>query len=171
MNCDSCKSERVFEVGGKSSDRNNWTYKNGPEGSGYLPHVPNVCGGDYYDLSVCLNCGKVQGKFPVESEELETGPAEKAQQYFLDNYGNSPAKLYALGVVNPVDLLDAHGRQFCSHHDRWDREVYGFLVGPEYATEHLTYVFIDPEWDLDMVKCKHYAWPNPDHCELTEIVR
>ncbi len=69
--CDSnvCNSKRIFLISAKSSDCNICIF-NGKERDGYAPLVNNVCSGDYVDISVCLDCGKVQGKFPVEDPEI-----------------------------------------------------------------------------------------------------
>lgn len=69
--CDNntCDSERIFSISAKSSDLNFCEF-NGKKHDGYAPLVKNVCSGDYVDISVCLDCGKVQGKFPVEDPEM-----------------------------------------------------------------------------------------------------
>lgn len=37
----------------------------GVEHEGYVPDDIGVGGGDYIRFDLCLNCGKVQGKFPL----------------------------------------------------------------------------------------------------------
>ena len=77
MNCDSCGSDRILQICGKVSDRGDYEFK-GNVVDGYAPYVENVCDGDYIDPDICLNCGKVQGIFPIvndpvmgEEEEVE----------------------------------------------------------------------------------------------------
>lgn len=101
MNCDNCKSDRIFEINSKSSDLNFYSFRGGPSRQGYAPHIENICGGDYIEVAVCLNCGKVQGKFPVSAEELESladnGPyyfyAGESKDYGVRGYGGKPMVL------------------------------------------------------------------------------
>ncbi len=65
MKC-KCGSDRIFSLSAKSSDLNFWKHK-GYEHDGYLPTVHNVCSGDYVDIDVCLDCGQLQGDWPVTS--------------------------------------------------------------------------------------------------------
>lgn len=37
---------------------------------GYVPDGLNVGGGDYLEFNMCLNCGKVQGEFPLTDEQV-----------------------------------------------------------------------------------------------------
>lgn len=69
MICDCCGSNRVFSISAKSSDLNFVQY-NGVEHDGYAPLVDNICGGDYVDVAICLDCGKTQGNFPVDEPDF-----------------------------------------------------------------------------------------------------
>lgn len=75
MNCDKCNSERIFGVSAKVSDRGLYEYDE-KEQDGYAPDVDNVCGGDYITIDVCLECGKVQGEFPVTDPEFDDDEEE-----------------------------------------------------------------------------------------------
>ena len=66
-NCTACKSDRIVNIGGKCSDMCNGNYK-GVDIDGYVPYDIGVGGGDYLEFSFCLNCGTIQGKFPIEGE-------------------------------------------------------------------------------------------------------
>lgn len=57
--CQRCKSDRVFEITAKSSDLNVSAFQ-GEECDGYAPNVLNVCGGDYVEVHICLECGQAQ---------------------------------------------------------------------------------------------------------------
>ena len=70
MKCDSCDSERILQTCGKTSDRLQCIFK-GKETLGYAPKIKNICGGDYIEPDICLECGKVQGEFPVEDPDME----------------------------------------------------------------------------------------------------
>ena len=63
--CDKCGSDRVIQYSAKCSDLCCSQYK-GKEYDGYVPKVDTDIDeyGDYLQPSICLECGKVQGKFP-----------------------------------------------------------------------------------------------------------
>ena len=63
--CDKCGSDRVISYSAKCSDLCFTRYK-GKEYDGYVPRVDIDIDeyGDYLQPSICLECGKVQGKFP-----------------------------------------------------------------------------------------------------------
>jgi hypothetical protein len=67
--CQKCKSDRILEVCGKTSDMCFVRFKD-TEQSDYVPDGLGICGpdsyGDYIEFDVCLECGQVQGKWPVK---------------------------------------------------------------------------------------------------------
>jgi hypothetical protein len=65
MSCQRCKSERVATINSKSSDLNFVTLGD-KEYNGYVPDDIGIGGGDYINFSWCLDCGQIQGEFPVE---------------------------------------------------------------------------------------------------------
>ena len=67
MTC-KCGSVRILAVGGKASDlcvvsivSDGEVY----EHDGYVPSDINIGGGDYIELDICLDCGTVQGDWPL----------------------------------------------------------------------------------------------------------
>jgi hypothetical protein len=74
--CQRCESERVVRVHSHGVDRNNWKLGNGEWSDGYLPHDLGIGGGDDLEMSYCLECGQIQGKFPLPPTELEVGEEE-----------------------------------------------------------------------------------------------
>jgi hypothetical protein len=70
MNCQRCQSERVAHISCKHDDRFSLSCPaDGVEvEADYAPKVENICGRDDTRFSVCLECGQVQGKFPVTIE-------------------------------------------------------------------------------------------------------
>jgi hypothetical protein len=68
--CQRCKSDRVFTVGAKGSDRHSGSFK-GEEFDGYMPSGLNLGGGDYLELDICLECGQAQGQWPVHDPDFE----------------------------------------------------------------------------------------------------
>ena len=72
MKCQKCNSERVAEISGKCSDCCSYSLgKNEMYGNYYVPVDMGVGGGDYIQFSWCLNCGQLQGKFPLPQTEIE----------------------------------------------------------------------------------------------------
>jgi hypothetical protein len=73
MNCDKCGSDRVMSISGKTSDMCCCRYKD-LESDGYVPKgivVGEGGYGDYIQFSFCLECGKIQGKFPVSEAKVK----------------------------------------------------------------------------------------------------
>jgi hypothetical protein len=63
--CRNCDSNRILCVGGKVSDMYYHKYKD-KEYDGYVPEGLGIGGGDYISFNYCLDCGQIQGIFPVE---------------------------------------------------------------------------------------------------------
>ena len=179
MSCDLCNSIRVLEIDSKASDCHGWVYM-GRDGDGYAPHVPNVCGGDYVHLLVCLDCGKVQGKFPVVSEDLaESAEDSDATKHFWDNYGNVEGESYYLGRLNPMHITDAMGRNVVgggSGHllsPPCSKEVECFFIDlhPDANWGHgCLYVLIDPGNNMRVYELKD-SWPPHHSIEGVKITK
>ena len=73
MNCKNCKSERIAGIGAKCSDRFNASIGDKSH-DGYVLDDMGVGGGDYIDIDFCMDCGQIQGKFPLPECELEMEP-------------------------------------------------------------------------------------------------
>jgi hypothetical protein len=69
--CQKCKSKRILSVSAKCADLCWVRYPNGTESRDYVPDIPNIStpegGGDYVEFDLCLDCGQVQGKWPVKT--------------------------------------------------------------------------------------------------------
>ena len=80
MTCQRCKSERVANISGKCSDLC-FVSINGKEKDGYSPQDMGLKNdyGDYVAFSWCLECGQIQGKFPVATCELEQQETEEEE--------------------------------------------------------------------------------------------
>ena len=71
MACQKCNSERIIEVGGKCSDRFH-AYIGDKETSGYVDSDLGIGGGDYIEIRYCMDCGQIQGEFPLSPAFVET---------------------------------------------------------------------------------------------------
>lgn len=67
--CISCPSERLLTVSGKVSDMFG-AHDVKIDYNGYVPYGLNIGGGDYITFQYCLNCGTIQGKFPITEEQV-----------------------------------------------------------------------------------------------------
>lgn len=71
MECDNCGGDRVANINGKCSDRFSLQLGELEIEDDYVPSDFGIGGGDYIELELCLDCGKLQGDFPLEITELE----------------------------------------------------------------------------------------------------
>lgn len=74
-NCQECESDRIASVNAKCSDAC-YVEVGDNEHDGYVPDDMNIGGGDYVRFEYCLECGQIQGDFPVEETEVEQGVDE-----------------------------------------------------------------------------------------------
>jgi len=72
MACQRCNNHRVAIVTGKTSDRCFIRIANEDRvNQGYPPIDMGIGGGDYISFHYCLECGQIQGKFPLPKTMLE----------------------------------------------------------------------------------------------------
>lgn len=68
MSCDNCNSIRIVSVVAKCSDMCHASFGN-TEHEGYAPQEIGISDSeDYLQFSYCLDCGKIQGNFPIEED-------------------------------------------------------------------------------------------------------
>ncbi len=66
MNCQRCNKPQIVTITAKCSDCCFVDYPDGREHQGYVPNDLGPIGsGDYVEMAYCLNCGQIQGTFPV----------------------------------------------------------------------------------------------------------
>ena len=73
--CDNpnCKSDRIALINGKTSDLCQFSYKD-IDVDGYVPQgiiIGDGGYGDYITFNFCLECGKIQGKFPISDKQVK----------------------------------------------------------------------------------------------------
>lgn len=85
MKCQRCQSERVAKAGAKCSDMFSVSLGE-TEHQGYVPGDLGIGGGDYVEFSYCLDCGQLQGKFPLESAAIEKDISDVEVAEFFGNY-------------------------------------------------------------------------------------
>jgi hypothetical protein len=70
MKCQRCKSNRVASIVAHCSDCFNVTIGK-HEIDGYVPCDMGIGEGDDVELDYCLDCGQIQGTFPIKETEVE----------------------------------------------------------------------------------------------------
>ena len=68
--CTNCNAMRLASVSGKCSDLSNFEY-HGEEIDGYVPCNIGIGGSDYVALTYCLECGTIQGDFPISEDAVQ----------------------------------------------------------------------------------------------------
>lgn len=67
-----CASKRLVKVMAKSSDLNTFEFlETGKFVDGYVPGNLGIGRGDYIRFTYCLNCGQIQGNFPLDKTDEE----------------------------------------------------------------------------------------------------
>jgi len=70
-----CGSDRIITVSGKTSDMFGCDYGT-IQYNGYVPEKIGITDGegcgDYIGFSYCLECGKIQGNFPISDKQVKT---------------------------------------------------------------------------------------------------
>jgi hypothetical protein len=72
VNCQRCSSDRILHISAKCSDLCSASYKE-LEKDGYTPDLPFTEYGDYLCPTICMECGQVQGEFPVTDKAIRKG--------------------------------------------------------------------------------------------------
>lgn len=75
MSCQKCNSQRVLRFSAKCSDMFDATIGT-HEHDGYVPGDLGIGRGDYIDARVCLDCGQMQGTYPLPLSEMESAEAD-----------------------------------------------------------------------------------------------
>lgn len=70
--CQECESDRIAHINGKVSDTF-YAEMGDNEHEGYVPMDMGIGGGSYIRFTYCLECGQIQGDFPLEETDVETG--------------------------------------------------------------------------------------------------
>ena len=72
IKCDRCKSNKIAGIFAKCCDQFTLSYKDKSKNC-YVPR--NIGLGDmedYIEISYCIECGKIQGKFPLDEKAFRS---------------------------------------------------------------------------------------------------
>lgn len=97
-----CSDTCGFSMGGVNSD-------------GYVPKGVGIGGGDYIEFNYCLDCGQIQGKFPVEKCDMEITISKEEflefyEMHFIPNKVVSAASIDH--IINSSEYLGSRFTQF-----------------------------------------------------------
>lgn len=70
VKCQRCGSHRVASVSGKCSDLGSFSIRSIYH-DGNMPGDVGIGGGDYIKFDYCLDCGQLQGDFPLPISDIE----------------------------------------------------------------------------------------------------
>lgn len=70
MSCQRCNSKRILSAQGKCNDLCCLDIGK-KEYVGYVPQGLNIGDGDEMFFNVCLDCGQMQGQYPIPTHSLE----------------------------------------------------------------------------------------------------
>lgn len=71
MRCQTCNCENVVRIAAHCSDLFVLTDNQGREYRGYVPTDLGIGGNDDVRFSFCLDCGQIQGRFPIRTNFKE----------------------------------------------------------------------------------------------------
>lgn len=73
MSCQNqkCKSDRLVSINAKCNDLFDAEH-NDNNYSGYVPGDLGIGSGDYVEFEYCLECGHIQGDFPMQPAKIES---------------------------------------------------------------------------------------------------
>lgn len=111
-NCQKCNSLRLASVSAKCSDRG-WVQVGNTEHQGYIPHDLGIDGGDYVAFTYCLECGQMQGNFPLPQADIEKDIADAEVEEFYNNYFKE-GQLVAPVSSGTVHQIESHAKDLCS---------------------------------------------------------
>lgn len=71
MSCQACGSGRLFDVYAKCSDLFHAYVADGYGHDGYVPDDIGIGDGDHVEFTYCLDCGQLEGEWPLPESSLE----------------------------------------------------------------------------------------------------
>ena len=122
MTCKYCYSNRILDFTAKCSDTF-YCSIGGTEHYDYVPADLGIGNGNYIDISMCLDCGKVRGNFPKPISKLEEDVSDEEIKEFYLNHFSEETSLYIPDKLKDYILKDA--KSLCSKFENYmDKFIY-----------------------------------------------
>ena len=102
--CSRCQSVRVASITAKCSDCCNIHFMK-VDNDGYVPGDMGIGGGDYVEFSWCLDCGQIQGKFPMRNTDFEEAISDDDVKNFFNEHFTTGKFVNALGISDQMDAV------------------------------------------------------------------
>ena len=83
MSCQNCHGDRIARISAKCNDMFSMSLGDVSH-LGYVPYDMNIGGGDYIEFRLCLDCGQIQGTWPLAAINLEGSEDDKDDEEELD---------------------------------------------------------------------------------------
>ena len=101
--CQRCSSERILSVCGKVRDCCSYSLYGGRDFEGF-PYDMNLGEGEYLEFKLCLECGQLQGTFPlpVENERPEGYEEEEEETVLVAETCQEPAERVSYSDIRVV---------------------------------------------------------------------
>lgn len=122
MSCQRCQSERVADMGGKVSDMCFYSVGSN-ERNGYVPDDMGIGGGDYLRFKYCLDCGQLQGIFPLASTHIEKQMPLEEVTIFFENHLSEGYEVGSYLAMDRRRMIDSASELSPKFGD-WLREVF-----------------------------------------------
>jgi len=128
MKCQKCNSNRLMGISAKSNDLNTIrNYAKSVTYEGYVPEDIGIDGGDSLEFDWCLNCGQIQGLWPIPvsdfedckddyAQEDEEGYKNRAYSYDDEDYCLEVEKLHTI-KAKPTDYFVNHEDKYICYMD------------------------------------------------------
>jgi hypothetical protein len=112
--CQECSSsEAIFHLTSRACDSNYFQFNDLEEQRGYAPSINGLCDSDGCCMTICLDCGTIQGlnldeakaeilkeyKMLEQSEEDKDQSVEEEESSEIPNIGSDVRTIYTTGVV------------------------------------------------------------------------
>lgn len=158
--CQSCNSERILSVQSHASDMHSWSIGD-IENDGYLPTDLGIGGSDDCEFELCLDCGMLQGEWPLPLSKMEKKSAKAVAnkiargnipKFVIDTIYQPYINNLMSVAINPNKMpnLNVVFSTLIGHDEDLDRIVSGLVSlyeTPETGYMFNTMIQYAQEWD------------------------
>lgn len=106
MACQHCESNRIVSISGKCSDLFCASFGD-TQYEGYVPYDLGIGGGDEVEFEFCLQCGQIQGEFPLDFAAIEVKERKASNPARKDFAARFVAYCQDSDMEDPIGLVTA----------------------------------------------------------------